>query len=63
MEFADKASVDKVVLFHHDPYHSDNELEELLAEAQGKWPGMEARVLLAFEGMTIVLDNESVRSD
>ena len=58
MEFAKKANVDKVVLFHHDPYHSDIELEELLADAQSKWPGMEARVRLAFEGMTIDLDNE-----
>ena len=26
-------------------------------EAQGKWPGMETRVRLAFEGMTIDLNN------
>jgi hypothetical protein len=49
-------------LFHHDPYHTDTELEELLAEAQGKWPGMEDCVSLAYEGMTIVLDNEGVTS-
>jgi len=55
MEFAKKADVDKVVLFHHDPYHSDAELEELLIEAQGKWPGNEHRVCLAYEGMTFEL--------
>ena len=44
MEFAYKANVDQLVLFHHDPYHTDGELEDLLAEAQGKWPGMESRV-------------------
>ena len=27
MEFANKAGVDKLVLFHHDPYHTDDELE------------------------------------
>jgi len=58
MEFARKADVDTVILFHHDPYHTDIELEELLAEAQGKWPGMEDRVRLAYEGMMIVLDSE-----
>ena len=58
MEFAHKADVDKVVLFHHDPYHTDIELEELLVEARGKWPGMEDRISLAYEGMTIVLENE-----
>ena len=61
MEFANKADVEKVVLFHHDPYHTDDELEELLVEARGKWPGMEDRVCLAYEGMTIALDGEGVR--
>jgi len=60
MEFANKADVDKLVLFHHDPYHTDDELEELLVEAQDKWPGMEDRVCLASEGMTIVLEEDGV---
>ena len=60
MAFADKADVDNVILFHHDPYHTDSELEALLVEAQGKWPGMEDRVSLAYEGMTIVLDGKEV---
>ena len=34
-----RPSVDQLVLFHHDPYHTDDELEELLAEARDKWPG------------------------
>jgi ribonuclease BN (tRNA processing enzyme) len=55
MEFANKADVATLVLFHHDPYHTDAELEALLAEARDKWPGMEERVCLAFEGMTIDL--------
>jgi phosphoribosyl 1,2-cyclic phosphodiesterase len=61
MEFAHKADVDKVVLFHHDPYHTDDELEELLLDARGKWPGMDDRVCLAYEGMTIELDGDGVR--
>jgi ribonuclease BN (tRNA processing enzyme) len=60
MEFADKADVRRLVLFHHDPYHTDDELETLLAEARDKWPGMEERVSLAFEGMMIELDDAGV---
>jgi ribonuclease BN (tRNA processing enzyme) len=62
MEFAHKADADNVVLFHHDPYHTDGQLEELLIEARQKWPGMEDRVTLAHEGMTIMLeDGDPVR--
>ena len=60
MEFANKADVDQLVLFHHDPYHTDDELDELLATARGHWPGMEDRVCLAHEGMTITLDRDGV---
>jgi phosphoribosyl 1,2-cyclic phosphodiesterase len=60
MAFADKAGVDKLVLFHHDPYHTDDELDVLLADARRCWPGMEERVSMASEGMTIVLDDSGV---
>ncbi len=61
MEFADKAGVRKLVLFHHDPYHTDDELEELLAEANKIWPESQQRVCLANEGMTITLDRGGVQ--
>jgi phosphoribosyl 1,2-cyclic phosphodiesterase len=60
MCFADRAGVDFVVLFHHDPYHTDAELEELLAEARRNWPGLADRVCLAYEGMTIDLGGDEV---
>jgi ribonuclease BN (tRNA processing enzyme) len=60
MEFANKANVDRLVLFHHDPYHTDDELEALLADARSKWSGLEDRVSLAYEGMTISLDEAGV---
>lgn len=60
LEFANKADVDKLVLFHHDPYHTDEELEALLGEAQAKWPGIEDRVCLASEGMTIDFSEDAV---
>jgi phosphoribosyl 1,2-cyclic phosphodiesterase len=60
MEFANKANVDRLVLFHHDPYHTDEELEALLAGARRNWPGLEDRVSLAYEGMSISLDEDGV---
>ena len=56
MVFAAKAGVGRVMLFHHDPYHDDGELEDLLAEARAGWPGPGERVQLTAEGMTIVLE-------
>jgi len=60
LEFADKADVERLVLFHHDPYHSDPELELLLGEARARWAGMEERVCLAYDGMEITLDAKGV---
>jgi phosphoribosyl 1,2-cyclic phosphodiesterase len=60
MEFANKADVERLVLFHHDPYHTDLELEALLVEARANWRGTESRVCLASEGMTITLDAAGV---
>jgi ribonuclease BN (tRNA processing enzyme) len=61
LAFAAKAEVGTVVLFHHDPYHNDDELEALLAEARRQWNGTEERVCLAREGLTVVLDATGVR--
>jgi phosphoribosyl 1,2-cyclic phosphodiesterase len=61
MEFARKAQVGTVLLFHHDPYHTDSELDELLAEARRQWHGTNERIRLAYEGMTISLDADGVR--
>jgi phosphoribosyl 1,2-cyclic phosphodiesterase len=61
MEFAQKAEVEQVILFHHDPYHTDDELEALLADAHAKFPDMKDRVRLAYEGMTLDLDHDGVR--
>jgi phosphoribosyl 1,2-cyclic phosphodiesterase len=61
MTFAAKAEVRRVMLFHHDPYHDDGELEDLLAEARADWPGDPDGVQLAAEGMTIVLEPGGIR--
>jgi phosphoribosyl 1,2-cyclic phosphodiesterase len=61
MGFARKAGVGAVVLFHHDPYHTDDDLEQLLTAARHRWDGSEERICLAHEGMTIELDGDGVR--
>ena len=60
MEFATKAAVQRVVLFHHDPYHNDQDLETLLGEARAQWPGGDECVQLASERMTITLERGTV---
>jgi phosphoribosyl 1,2-cyclic phosphodiesterase len=55
--FAKRAGVDNLVLFHHDPYHTDDELETLLESAKVRCAGGRERVCLAQEGMTITLDS------
>lgn len=54
--FSRKAGVDNVVLFHHDPYHNDDQLEILLEYAKARCSDGKERVFLAQEGMTITLD-------
>ena len=61
VEFAHKAGVRNLVLFHHDPYHTDDELEEVLLEARAIWPSAEDRVCLASEGMTIAFGDGGVQ--
>jgi phosphoribosyl 1,2-cyclic phosphodiesterase len=63
IEFATRAAVEKLILFHHDPYHSDEDLEELLKEARTHWPGAEENVQLAYEGMSLQLDDAGIRID
>jgi phosphoribosyl 1,2-cyclic phosphodiesterase len=61
MAFAAKAEVEMVVLFHHDPYHTDDELEQLLLEAKARSDTVDDTVRLAHEGMTVVLEPDGVR--
>ncbi len=61
MEFASKAAVRRVVLFHHDPYHNDADLETLLGEARALWTGGDDEVQLASECMTITLEHGAVQ--
>jgi phosphoribosyl 1,2-cyclic phosphodiesterase len=56
--FARKAQVGHVVLFHHDPYHTDEELESLIGDARRLSGDGDAQVWNAWEGMTIDMDRD-----
>jgi hypothetical protein len=49
------------VLFHHDPYHTDADLEALLDGARGTIEAPDDWVTLAYEGMSVELDDDGVR--
>lgn len=51
--FARRSEVGRLVLFHHDPLHSDIELEVMQKQARALWGGDSP--VLAHEGMTIEL--------
>jgi len=52
---ARKAGVRKLVLFHHDPSHSDERLDELLIEARAFAGVSGPEVIAAYEGLQIVI--------
>jgi ribonuclease BN (tRNA processing enzyme) len=53
--FAQAARARQLVLFHHDPLHSDNELEALEARAQELWTDGRLPPQLARDGMELEL--------
>jgi ribonuclease BN (tRNA processing enzyme) len=54
VSFARISDVGKLIMFHHDPLHSDEDLENLLGQAHDLWNDAEEPVL-AYEGMEIDL--------
>ena len=62
--FAQKAEVERLVLFHHDPYHTDAELELLNDDARRLWGGDgETCVSSAWEGMVIEMAPAGISID
>jgi len=51
VRLAEKASVKQLVLFHHDPSHSDAILDDIASELEK----LDANVVIAHEGMVITL--------
>lgn len=56
MAFGAITGVKRLVMFHHDPMHTDDELEELLEHARHLWNGEGELPVLGHEGMHISLD-------
>ncbi len=61
--FARKAEVERLVLFHHDPGHTDAEMEALVDQARQLWGDGAEEVCCAWDGMTIAVDHEGVAMD
>lgn len=51
--FAEIADVGRLVLFHHDPMHPDDELDRIRERVLERWPVGPERVALAAEGSTV----------
>lgn len=56
LEFARRARAQRLLLFHHDPSHTDEDLEQLLEEARGAIDAPREWVSLAADGMRVDLD-------
>jgi len=55
VSFASIAKVEHLVMFHHDPLHNDDYLENMLARAEDLWGEEGSPPVLAHEGMEIDL--------
>ena len=53
--FAQIAKVRRLVMFHHDPLHTDADLEAILLRAKEMWGENGGEIGLAHEGMEIDL--------
>ena len=53
--FAERAGADSLLLFHHDPMHSDAQLDTMREDVLRRWGVPEERCTLAAEGMSIDL--------
>jgi phosphoribosyl 1,2-cyclic phosphodiesterase len=51
--FASRAGAGRLVLFHHDPWHTDDELEGMRADVLGRLDVDPDRCLIAAEGMEL----------
>lgn len=60
MAFSRKANARTTVLFHHDPYHTDDELDTMLDSALEQWHATRNDLRLAHEGMTVTLGADGI---
>lgn len=67
LQFARRVAARKTLLFHHDPRHTDDELDAMLAEARTHWMaggGQEGAISMAAEGtrMTVGTSTPAIKS-
>ena len=55
---ASEAGARRLILFHHDPAHSDKEVDRMLDHARRVASGSQVEVKAAFEGMSITLGKD-----
>jgi phosphoribosyl 1,2-cyclic phosphodiesterase len=53
LSFGTMTDVERMYFFHHDPLHSDEDLDAHIARAHELWQGNGARPELAYEGMEL----------
>jgi phosphoribosyl 1,2-cyclic phosphodiesterase len=53
--FAQISDVRRLIMFHHDPLHTDADLDAILVRALELWPGHMTEPVLAYEGMEVSL--------
>lgn len=54
LSFARRTEAERIALFHHDPGHDDDALDELIGEARSTWRG-DGELSMACEGTTVEL--------
>jgi phosphoribosyl 1,2-cyclic phosphodiesterase len=60
LHVAREAGARRIALFHHDPAHSDDEIDRLLEGARSRTSSMgPVEVMAAYEGLTVSLDGVS----
>jgi hypothetical protein len=59
--FAQASGADRLVLFHHDPMHSDDELERIGARARELWGDDGPPPELAREGTQLAIEPAAQR--
>lgn len=58
LEICVEAKVRRLVLYHHAPSHSDEQMDKVAAEYLAKGAGVGVEVLTSFEGMTLPIGPE-----
>jgi ribonuclease BN (tRNA processing enzyme) len=53
--FAEKTEVDRLLLFHHDPMHSDERLDQMREVVVARWGVDDSRCIVAGEGAELVV--------